>query len=351
MSAPGQDDEGSAVPVTLEVAAADAGQRLDRFLAASMPALSRSRLQALIRSGSVSDQQGTIGDPGRRVKPGERIHVDVPPAEPAVPAAEAIPLRVVFEDKHLIVIDKPAGLVVHPAAGHQSGTLVNALLAHCGDSLSGIGGVKRPGIVHRLDKLTSGLLVAAKTDAAHKGLSEQFSAHGADGRLHRAYLALIWGVTERRRGLIDAPLARSEKNRTKIAIAPRGGRHAVTHYEVQETFACGTNKVVAALIKLELETGRTHQIRVHMAHIGHPVIGDPVYGTGFKSSDRMLPESVQVAIANLGRQALHAAELGFEHPVTGRALAFSSPLPEDIAAVRAALGERTAANADILKRQ
>ena len=351
MSAPEQVEEDSAVPVTLEVAAADAGQRLDRFLAASLPAFSRSRLQALIRSGSVSDRQGTIGDPGRRVKPGEWILVDVPPPEPAAPAAEAIPLTVVYEDKHLIVIDKPAGLVVHPAAGHAGGTLVNALLAHCGDSLSGIGGVKRPGIVHRLDKETSGLLVAAKTDAAHKGLSEQFSSHGADGRLHRAYLALVWGTPSRPRGAIDVPLARSEKNRTKISVVSGGGRRAVTHYELVQPFACGASKTVVSLLKLRLETGRTHQIRVHLAHIGHPVLGDPVYGAGFKASARSLPEAAQSALAGLGRQALHAAELGFEHPVSRRALAFSSALPTGMATLLAALANRPEAGRNNLERR
>ena len=347
---PGQDEESFAGPVRLEVTEADAGERLDRFLANRLTALSRSRLQVLIRSGAVTDQRGTIGDPGRRVKPGEWILLDVPPPEAAAPAAEAIPLSVVYEDKHLIVIDKPAGLVVHPAAGHHGGTLVNALLAHCGESLSGIGGVKRPGIVHRLDKDTSGLLVAAKTDAAHKGLSEQFSSHGADGRLHRAYLALVWGTPSRARGAIDAPLARSEKNRTKIAVVTGRGRRAVTHYETVESFACGGTSDVSVL-KIQLETGRTHQIRVHLAHIGHPVLGDPVYGAGFKSSSRALPDAAQTALAELGRQALHAAELGFEHPVSGRALAFSSALPGDMAMLHAALGKRCEAGRNNLKRR
>ncbi len=224
------------------------------------------------------------------------------------------------------------------AAGHASGTLVNALIAHCGDSLSGIGGVRRPGIVHRLDKDTSGLLVVAKNDAAHQGLSEQFALHGADGRLHRAYLALVWGTPLRPRGVIDAPLTRSPVNRKKIAIAKDEivGRRAVTHYDVEETIGAGTPGEVCVL-KLHLETGRTHQIRVHLAHLGHPVVGDPVYGSGFKAKANTLSEPAAAALAALGRQALHAAELGFEHPRTGEELFFSSPLLADIAGLAAAL--------------
>jgi 23S rRNA pseudouridine1911/1915/1917 synthase len=270
--------------------------------------------------------------------------VALPPPVAAEPQGEDIPLTVVFEDRHLIVIDKPAGLVVHPAAGHGSGTLVNALIGHCGDSLSGIGGVKRPGIVHRLDKDTSGLLVAAKTDAAHAGLSDQFAAHGADGRLQRAYLALVWGVPPRTKGLVDAALSRSAQNRIKIAVVPEGaGRHAVTHYEVLEVFNDVEGAPVASLVRLVLETGRTHQIRVHMAHIGHPLLGDPVYGRGFQTRAARLGDGARVALDSLGRQALHAAELGFDHPVTGKALNFRSEAPADFAglldALRAASGK------------
>ena len=225
----------------------------------------------MIRAGNVAGPDGaTIGDGSYRVKPGEKYSVLVPEAEPAQPVAEAIDLDVVYEDRDVIVVDKPAHLVVHPGAGHASGTLVNALIAHCSDSLSGIGGVKRPGIVHRLDKDTSGLLVVAKNDAAHHGLSEQFAAHGVDGRMHRAYVALVWGKPLRPRGAISARLARSQSNRTKISVA-RGesGRHAVTHYDVLDTFETDAGPV--SLLKLVLETGRTHQIRVHLAHIGHPV--------------------------------------------------------------------------------
>jgi 23S rRNA pseudouridine1911/1915/1917 synthase len=326
-------------PVELSAAESDAGMRLDRFLSSRLDGLTRSRIQALIRAGCVTGRAGIISDAAARVKPGDRFDVAIPPPQSASPEAETIPLNTEYEDEHLIVIDKPAGLVVHPSAGHASGTLVNALIAHCGASLSGIGGVKRPGIVHRLDKETSGLLVAAKTDAAHQGLQEQFAAHGADGRLERSYLAIVWGVPARSRGTIDARLARSTANRTRIAVV-RGdqGRHAVTHYEVIETFADSNGKPLASLLEVRLETGRTHQIRVHLAHIGHPVMGDPVYGAGFKASASRLGPDAQRALAALGRQALHAARLGFEHPVTGRRLRFSSPLPDDIATLEKALG-------------
>jgi 23S rRNA pseudouridine1911/1915/1917 synthase len=320
------------------VTPAESGGRLDKVLTERIEQLSRAQVQALIRSGNVTmPTRASIKDGAQRVKPGDVFDVHVPEPVPAAPKPERIALDVVYEDAHLIVIDKPAHLVVHPAAGHASGTLVNALIAHCGVSLSGIGGVKRPGIVHRLDKGTSGLLVVAKTDAAHKGLSAQFAAHGADGRMQRAYLALVWGKPLRPRGSIDAPLSRSTINRTKIAVAKGdSGRRAVTHYEVQETF--GPSKAGAvSLLRLRLETGRTHQIRVHLAHLGHPVVGDPVYGSGFKAKALTLPETAREALHSLERQALHAAELGFEHPVTGEKLRFTSPLPRDIADLVATL--------------
>ena len=323
----------------LIVEAPEAGLRLDQLLARRLPDLSRARVQALIRSGHVSESGATLGDVRLRVKPGMRLQVRVPSPVPATPAAEAIALDVVYEDAHLIVVDKPAGLVVHPGAGHHGGTLVNALIAHCGSSLSGIGGVARPGIVHRLDKETSGLLVVAKTDAAHQGLSAQFAAHGRDGRLERAYIGVCWRCPDRPVGRIEAPLTRSAGNRTRISVA-RGtaGRHAVTHFEVLERFpAGGSATAVAALLQLRLETGRTHQIRVHLAHIGHPLLGDRVYGTGFKASASRLDEPARAALEALGRQALHAARLGFEHPVTGARLDFESPLPADLGALVAAL--------------
>ena len=340
--ASGQETGESEIEIAIAVSDAETGMRLDRLLTQRLEGLSRMRVQALIRSGAVKCARQTIGDPGHRVKPGQSYEVLVPPPEPASPAAEAIALNVVYEDGDLIVIDKPAGLVVHPAPGHAEGTLVNALLAHCKESLSGIGGVRRPGIVHRLDKDTSGLLVVAKTDAAHQGLTSQFSAHGADGRLVRAYLALCWGVPPRGRGVIDAPLARSTANRTKIAVVHgASGRRAVTHYEVIRSFSGVEGAPVASLLRLELETGRTHQIRVHLAHIGRPVLGDPVYGTGFKASASRLNANAAEALKSLGRQALHAAELGFEHPVTGDILLFKSEPPADFRALLEGLAKQS----------
>jgi 23S rRNA pseudouridine1911/1915/1917 synthase len=324
----------------LTAAQADAGRRLDRFLAERLAEhLTRSRLQTLIRAGAVTHAGAAVRDPGRRVKAGEAYAVDVPPPEAARPEAQDIPLAIVYEDAHLVVVDKPKGLPVHPAPGHASGTLVNALIAHCGASLSGIGGVRRPGIVHRLDKDTTGLMVVAKTDRAHLGLSEQFAAHGADGRLLRAYQAIVWGSPERPHGVIEAALARSVANRTRIAVVPAGrGRRAVTRYQVLARFAAVRGaRPVASLLRLVLETGRTHQIRAHLAHIGHPLLGDMTYGAGFKASARTLSAPAQAALQALGRQALHAAELGFVHPVTGRRLAFTSALPPDMAALADAL--------------
>jgi 23S rRNA pseudouridine1911/1915/1917 synthase len=317
--------------IRIDVGPAEAGARLDKILAERVERLSRAQVQTLLRAGRVTDLTGaTISDGSRRVKPQESYVIYVPEPEPAEPKPEAIALSVVYEDDDLIVVDKPAYLVVHPAAGHASGTLVNALIAHCGDSLSGIGGVKRPGIVHRLDKGTSGLLVVAKNDAAHQGLAEQFASHGADGRLVRSYLALVWGKPLRPRGIVNAPLVRSTTNRKKIAVTTRDhGRRAVTHYEVVKTFGAGTPRAVS-LLKLTLETGRTHQIRVHMAHIGHPVLGDPVYASGFKAKESKLRSAAAGALNVLGRQALHAAELGFEHPITAEALHFTVPLPQDM---------------------
>ena len=314
-----------------------AAERLDRVLARLAGELSRSRLQALIRDGQVTVDGAAVLDPGRKVAAGARLGLIVPPPVPAQPQAEAMALSIVYEDDDLIVIDKPAGLVVHPAAGHESGTLVNALIAHCGESLSGIGGVKRPGIVHRLDKDTSGLLVVAKNDLAHQGLAEQFADHGRTGPLERLYLAAVWGVPERKHGTVEAALARSLHNREKIAVvSDERGRYAITHYEVLETLPPGgppSGGPMASLVKCELETGRTHQIRVHMAHIGHPLLGDLVYGSGFKTKANRLSDAQQAALKALNRQALHAAVLGFEHPRSGEFLRFESPLPADFAAL------------------
>ena len=316
--------------------AEDRGQRLDRLLAARLPALSRTRLKRLILEGRVRLGARTIGDPGLRVKPGDRIEVNVPPPEPAKPKAEAIPLQVVYEDGELIVIDKPAGLVVHPAAGNRTGTLVNALIAHCGDTLSGIGGEKRPGIVHRLDKDTSGLLVVAKTDRAHQALAAQFADHGRSGPLERAYLALVWGAPSPARGEIEAPIGRDPKSRIKMAVR-EGGRRALTRYAVIEIFRGKGSKPVASLVECRLETGRTHQIRVHLAKIGHPVLGDAVYGSGFRSKETALTPAAREALAALGRQALHAYRLGFAHPLSGKALRFDSKLPRGLARLTKAL--------------
>jgi 23S rRNA pseudouridine1911/1915/1917 synthase len=318
---------------TVTIAAEDDGARLDRVLAARIPALSRSRLKALILDGQVAIDERTIRDPSVPVKSGSRVAVSVPEAEPAKPAPENIPLKIIYEDDDLIVIDKPAGLVVHPAAGHRSGTLVNALIAHCGDSLSGIGGVKRPGIVHRLDKDTSGLLVVAKHDRAHQVLAAQFADHGRTGPLQRGYLAIVWGAPARPRGTIDAPLDRHPQLRDKRAVR-ENGREAVTHWQVLERYSGNGGKAIASLIECRLETGRTHQIRVHMAHIGHPLLGDRDYGTGFRTKAAHLTPSAQAALTALGRQALHAYLLAIEHPITGQTLAFQSELPGDFARLR-----------------
>ena len=296
------------------------GQRLDRALQQGLPELSRSRLKQLILSGQVRDDSpngiGVIRDPARKVRNGQTFVVILPDPQAATPQAQAIPLNIRFEDAHLIVIDKPAGLVVHPAPGNPDGTLVNALLAHCGDSLAGIGGVRRPGIVHRLDKDTSGLMVAAKTEAAHRALSRDFAAR----RIARAYAAIVWGVPVPAQGEIVGNIGRSMSNRKKMAVvaAPRG-KPAVTRYRLERAFGD-----VAALIECRLLTGRTHQIRVHLAHRGHPLIGDPVYGG---RADRAGSRRV----AAFARQALHARHLGFVHPATGERLAFDSPLPADMA--------------------
>lgn len=322
---------------TLAVGDGQSGGRLDRVLAEGLPALSRTRLKALILDGAVTSSGRTILDPGYRVKSGEALAVAVPPPEPAEPEGEAIPLTILYEDDQLIVIDKPSGLVVHPAAGHPAGTLVNALIAHCGASLSGIGGVMRPGIVHRLDKDTSGVMVAAKTDAAHKSLSAQFADHGRTGDLERGYLAFAWGAPDRPRGTVEAPIDRHPHARDKMAVRG-GGREAITHWELRETYPGRDGKPVASLIECRLETGRTHQIRVHLSHIGHPILGDATYGTGFRTKTARLPQGAQAALQALGRQALHAYLLAFQHPRTGEILRFQSEPPPDLARLRTELG-------------
>jgi 23S rRNA pseudouridine1911/1915/1917 synthase len=313
-----------------EATAEDEGERLDRFLAGRLPDMSRSHLKTLIKEGHAALDGRTIVEPNSRVKPGERYEIAVPEAAEPVPKGEDIPLNVLFEDEHLIVIDKPAGLVVHPAAGNWTGTLVNALIAHCGASLSGIGGVRRPGIVHRLDKDTSGLMVVAKTDAAHRALAAQFADHGRTGPLERKYTALVWGVPSPRKGKIVAAIVRKSDNRQKMAATREGGKPAVTRYEVTRIFHGKEGEPVASEVVCTLETGRTHQIRVHMAHVGHPLLGDETYGAGFKTKARLLSEEARERIENLGRQALHAHLLGFTHPVTGETMHFTSPLPKDL---------------------
>ena len=315
--------------VTVELAPEDRGERLDRVLARHLPYLSRSRLKALILEGQVELDGTPIDDPGLKLKNTSSVTIIVPDAVDPEPKAENIPLTIVYEDDDLIVIDKPAGLVVHPGAGNETGTLVNALIAHCGESLSGIGGVKRPGIVHRLDKDTSGLLVVAKNDAAHQALSAQFADHGRTGPLERAYRAIVWGRPDRSSGTIEANLDRSNFARDKMAVVRAGkGREAITHWQLEESF--GDPKApIASLLTCRLETGRTHQIRVHMAHSGHPLLGDATYGSGFKTKEKHLPEAAQEALKRLDRQALHAAELGFAHPRTREFMHFVSPLPQD----------------------
>src|SRR3984957_10587800 len=319
------------------IVAGDEGSvRLDRVLAVRRPELSRSRLKALILAGSVTLKSVPIRDPAYHVSAGDTITIDVPEAVAAEPQAEDIALDIVYEDDDLIVIAKPKGLVVHPAAGHETGTLVNALIAHCGTSLSGIGGVKRPGIVHRLDKDTTGLMVAAKNDRAHKSLTEQFADHGRTGAMRRGYMAFVWGVPNRQRGTVDAPIDRHPFAREKMAVRA-GGREAITHWELQEAFNGRDGKPVAALLACQLETGRTHQIRVHLAHIGHPLLGDNVYGPHFKTKASHLGPRSRAALVALGRQALHAYLLALEHPRTGAILEWMSDLPVDLALLRNAL--------------
>ena len=301
--------------VEVVVDAAMSGWRLDRALAVLIPTMSRERLKGLISNGDVASPSGLSRDPAKKVAAGDSFVVTVPPPRPSETQAQDIPLRIVFEDDHLLIVDKPAGLVVHPAAGNLDGTLVNALLHHCAGRLSGIGGVARPGIVHRIDKDTSGLLVVAKTDPTHEGLSRQFAAHTVE----RRYTAVVAGVPAPPAGRIEGALARSSANRQKMAIVPDGrGKHAVTHFRtVKPLFK-------SAQIECRLETGRTHQIRVHMASIGHPLLGDPFYG-GAKGNQLPVLDEL-----NFRRQALHAATLGFIHPVTQENLSFVSPLPVDI---------------------
>jgi 23S rRNA pseudouridine1911/1915/1917 synthase len=334
-------DANSGQRLAVIVAGDEGSTRLDRVLAVRLAELSRSRLKALILAGQVTIDSAAmkntpVRDPAYHVAAGDTITIDVPEAVAAEPLAEDIALDIVYEDDDIIVIDKPRGLVVHPAAGHETGTLVNALIAHCGASLSGIGGVKRPGIVHRLDKDTTGLMVVAKNDRAHQSLTVQFADHGRTGAMRRGYMAFVWGMPNRQRGTIDAPIDRHPFAREKMAVRD-GGREAITHWEIVESFNGRDGKPVAALLACQLETGRTHQIRVHQAHIGHPLMGDAVYGPHFKTKASHLGPQSQAALAALDRQALHAYLLALEHPKTGAILEWMSDLPEDLSLLREGL--------------
>jgi len=335
---------------------ASSGKRLDAVLAAALSAgqndgadtgggagLSRTRLQALVKEGAVRGPEGVvIVNPSTKVSAGQTYIVDIPPPAPAKPAAQPLPLDVVYEDDDLIVIDKPADLVVHPGPGSPDGTLVNALLAHCGASLSGIGGVARPGIVHRIDKDTSGLLVVAKSDATHAGLSAQFADHS----INRIYVALAWGEPRPLTGHIKANIGRHPQHRTKMAAVRDGGRHAETYYKVTERFGG-----IISQLECRLTTGRTHQIRVHMAHAGNPLIGDRLYGGQRHLPGKWRDEPVGRTVETFGRQALHAATLGFVHPLSGEALSFDSPLPSDLAELTISLEPLKSNNQGIAKHE
>lgn len=356
---------------TATVGAAEAGQRLDRALTTFVSELSRTRLKTLILAGHVAIGGRTIRDPSHCVNAGDVVAVVVPQPAPPAPRPENIPLAVIYEDADIVVIDKPPGLVVHPAAGNWTGTLVNALVAHCGATLSGIGGVRRPGIVHRLDKDTTGVMVVAKNDHAHQALAAQFADHGRTGSLQRGYLAFVWGTPDRPKGMIDKPIDRHPQARERMAVRP-GGREAITLWEVLENYPAallrmaspcppregregatrgrraglystgatpgGSVPMVASLLDCRLKTGRTHQIRVHLAAIGHPLLGDATYGPGFRTKMALLSEAARDALVALSRQALHAYLLGIEHPRSGREMVFRSNLPPDLERLRRALG-------------
>jgi 23S rRNA pseudouridine1911/1915/1917 synthase len=316
--------------------------RLDAWLTGQLgDEFSRSRVKALVNEGAVLLNGKPITDASRKVRPGDAYEIALPEPEDPTPQGEDIPLDVLYEDVDLIVISKPSGLVVHPGAGNWTGTLVNALIYHCGESLSGIGGVRRPGIVHRLDKDTTGVMVVAKNDTAHRHLSEQFADHGRTTQLERAYQAIVWGRPRQLLGTIDAPLGRSNTDRTKRSVKKPGTQdadEAITHYEVLERFQEAPDATaLASLVECHLETGRTHQIRVHMAHIGHPLLGDTTYGAGFKTKANLLPDEAREIVNRFPRQALHAYMLQIEHPRTGEVMRFETPLPDDMEELAAAL--------------
>ncbi len=310
------------------------GKRLDVILAQEFGHISRTRLKSLIKSGQVSINNFIVNSPNHRLKIADVISITIPELEEADPVPENIPLDIVFEDDDLIVINKSSDMVVHPAPGNWSGTLVNALLHHCGNSLSGINGVKRPGIVHRLDKETSGLIVVAKNDLTHAGLAAQFADHGRTNNLERAYQAIIWSNPPKSSSVIDTQIGRAPNNRIKMAVlkTKQTGRRAITHYKIVQELGAQDKygSPVASLIECRLETGRTHQIRVHMAHIGCPLLGDPLYGTAFQTRSKKLNPKAQAALITLDRQALHAKMLGFDHPISGKHLKFENELPKDM---------------------
>ena len=323
--------------IEVEVLEAQRGQRLDSALASLLPDLSRTRLKNLILAGAVNDGETALIKPQAKIVPGTLLTIEVPALTEPDPQPENIPLEILHEDDDVIVINKPAGLVVHPAPGNWTGTLVNALLYHCRDSLSGINGVKRPGIVHRLDKETSGVMVAAKNDKAHQDLAEQFAEHGRDGKLERGYLAFIWGRIRFGQMRVEAPIGRDPTSRLKMKVIA-SGRNAITHVQELEHF--GTDRLTISKVAAQLETGRTHQIRVHLTSIGNPVLADDVYGAGFKSKVKLLSEDLQALLQQLeGRQALHAAKLAFVHPSTGEKIYFETPLPAELQALEQALND------------
>lgn len=307
---------------TIYVTEAQCNKRLDKVMADALPDITRTRIQALIKEGNVTLASEKVTDCSRKVKTDECYTLVMPPPEPSELVAAEVPLDIYFEDEHLLVINKPAGMTVHPGAGNYNDTLVNALLAHCGGSLSGIGGVSRPGIVHRLDKDTSGLMVVAKHDQAHVDLSDQIATRA----LKRYYYAVVWGIPVPKHGTIQANIGRSVRNRKKMAVFRAGGKHAVTHYTVKEMFL----QHLASLVECRLETGRTHQIRVHMAHIGHSLIGDPSYGSNNRKSLHLVEPGLRGFLKAFPRQALHSHSIGFTHPFTQKFMEFSAPLPEDM---------------------
>ena len=321
--------------ITVKVLDQDGGQRLDKTLAGHIADMSRARLQGLIEGGHVSQNSAPVTDSSRKVKAGEEFTIVIPPPVAADPVAQDIALDIVYEDDDLIVINKAPDMVVHPAAGNPDGTLVNALLAHCGDNLSGIGGGKRPGIVHRLDKETSGLMVAAKNDKAHQGLSEQLSTR----TLKRVYQAVVWSLPSPARGIVETQIGRSRSNRKKMAVLETGGKEAITEYQTLEAFG-----ILAGLVECRLQTGRTHQIRVHMAHIGYPLVGDPVYGKSSPTRflrQHKVGDALSRAMLDFPRQALHAAQLEFIHPISENRISLRADLPADMQGLIAALRDGT----------